>query len=148
MYNKLICFLFSLFLGGCSSGLNSSESWIEYNDISNIKIGMGIDNVISILGEPILILADTEYNNTNYVFYNYRIKRYKLYEGKISSDSRVNSGERVTLLKFIFIDGFLTTWEEEKMTLSMATGQKNIRTGSLLTYFSLLVNLILLIKIY
>ena len=85
MYNKLICFLLSLFFGGCSSGLNSSESWIEYNDISNIKIGMGIDNVISILGEPILILADTEYNNTNYVFYNYRIKRYKLYEVKISS---------------------------------------------------------------
>ena len=147
MYNKLICFLFSLFIGGCSSGLNSSESWIEYNDVSNIKIGMGIDSVISTLGEPILILADTEYNNTDYVFYNYHIKRYKLYEGKINSDSRVNSGERVTLLKFTFIDGSLTAWEEEKMTLSMAI-PKDAATGSYLKYFSLLVNLIVLIKIF
>ena len=108
---------------------------------------MSRNDVASTLGEPILILADTEYDNTVYVFYNYHIKRYKLDGDNINSDSRVNSGERATLLKFTFVDGSLSSWEEEKITLSMATpGNKG--AGSLLKYFSLLVNLIVLIKIF
>ena len=108
---------------------------------------MSRDDVASTLGEPILILADTEYDNTVYVFYNYHIKRFKVDGDNINSDSRVNSGERVTLLKFTFVDESLSSWEEEKITLSMAApGNKG--AGSLLKYFSFLVNLIVLIKIF
>ena len=147
MYKKIFIIQFILFIFGCSSGLNSSESWIDYNGISKIEIGMSRHDVASILGEPILILANTEYDNTVYIFYNYHIKRFKLDGDNINSDSRVNSGERVTLLKFTFVDGSLSSWEEEKITLSMATpGNKG--TSSLLKYFSLLVNLIVLIKIF
>ena len=147
MYKKIFIFQFILFIFGCSGGLNSSESWIDYNDISKIEIGMSRDGVATVLGEPILILADTEYDNTVYVFYNYHIKRYKLDGDNINSDSRINSGERTTLLKFTFVDGSLSSWEEEKITLSMATpGNKG--PSSLLKYFSLLVNLIVLIKIF
>ena len=147
MYKKIFVFQFIHFICGCSGGLNSSESWIDYNDISKIEIGMSRNDVASRLGEPILILADTEYDNTVYVFYNYHIKRYKLAGDNINSDSRVNSGERTTLLKFTFVDESLSSWEEEKITLSMATNE-NKRAGSLLQYFSFLVNLIVLIKIF
>ena len=147
MYKKIFVFQFILFIYGCSGGLNSSESWIDYNDISKIELGMSRDDVASTLGEPILILADTEYDNTVYVFYNYHIKRYKLAGDNINSDSRVNSGERTTLLKFTFVDGSLSSWEEEKITLSMAA-PNGAGTGSLIKYFSLLVNLIVLIKIF
>jgi len=108
---------------------------------------MSREDVATTLGEPILILADTEYDNTVYVFYNYHIKRYKLAGDNINSDSRVNSGERTTLLKFTFVDESLSSWEEEKITLSMAT-PKDAGAGSFLKYFSLLVNLIVLIKIF
>ena len=147
MYKKIFVFQFILFIYGCSGGLNSSESWIDYNDISKIEIGMSRGDVASTLGEPILILADTEYDNTVYVFYNYHIKRYKLAGDNINSDSRVNSGERTTLLKFTFVDESLSSWEEEKITLSMATSN-GVGAGSLMKYFSLLVNLIVLIKIF
>ena len=147
MYKKIFVFQFILFIYGCSGGLNSSELWIDYDDISKIEIGMSRNDVASRLGEPILILADTEYDNTVYVFYNYHIKRYKLAGDNINSDSRVNSGERTTLLKFTFVDGSLSSWEEEKITLSMAT-PNGAGTGSLIKYFSLLVNLIVLIKIF
>ena len=147
MYKKIFVFQFILFICGCSGGLNSSELWIDYDDISKIKIGMSRDGVATVLGEPILILADTEYDKTVYVFYNYHIKRYKLAGDNINSDSRVNSGERTTLLKFTFVDELLSSWEEEKITLSMATSN-GAGTGSLMKYFSLLVNLIVLIKIF
>jgi len=147
MYKKIFIVQFILFICGCSSGLNSSESWIDYNDISKIEIGMSRGDISSTLGEPILILADTEYDNTVNVFYNYHIKRYKLAGDSINYDSRVNGGERTTLLKFTFVDESLSSWEEEKITLSMAvSGNKG--TSSLLKYFSLLVNLIVLIKIF
>ena len=147
MYKKIFIVQFILFICGCSSGLNSSESWIDYNDISKIEIGMSRGDISSTLGEPILILADTEYDNTVNVFYNYHIKRYKLAGDSINSGSRVNSGERSTLLKFTFVDGSLSSWDEEKIILSMAT-PNGAGTGSLMKYFSLLVNLIVLIKIF
>ena len=147
MYKKIFVFQFILFIYGCSGGLNSSEPWIDYNDISKVEIGMSRNDVASTLGEPILILADTEYDNTVYIFYNYHIKRYKLDGDNINSDSRVNSGERTTLLKFTFVDESLSSWEEEKITLSM-TASNGAGTGSLMKYFSLLINLIVLIKIF
>ena len=128
MYKKIFVYQLFLFIYGCSGGLNSSESWIDYNDISKIELGMSRDDVASTLGEPILILADTEYDNTVYVFYNYHIKRFKVDGDNINSDSRVNSGERVTLFKFTFVDESLSSWEEEKIVLSMAT-HENTATG-------------------
>ena len=139
MYKKIFVFQIIIFICGCSGGLNSSESWIDYNDISKIEIGMSRDGVATVLGEPILILADTEYDNTVYVFYNYHIKRYKLVGDNINSDSRVNSGERTTLLKFTFVDESLSSWEEEKITLSMAA-PNGAGSSSLMKYFSLFIN--------
>ena len=147
MYKKIFLVPWILFIYGCSGGLNSSESWIDYNDIAKIELGMSRDEVASKLGEPILILADTEYDNTVYIFYNYHIKRYKLDGDNINSDSRVSGGERTTLLKFTFVDESLSSWEEEKITLSMAA-PNGVGAGSLMKYFSLLVNLIILIKIF
>jgi len=147
MYKKIFFFQCILLICGCSSGLNSSESWIDYNDISKIELGMSRDDVATTLGEPILILADTEYDNTINIFYNYHIKRFKLDGGSVNSDSRVSGGERATLLKFTFVDGSLSSWEEEKITLSMSASN-DVSTGSLMKYFSLFVNLIILIKIF
>ena len=147
MYKRIFVFQFILIISGCSNGLNSSETWIDYNDISKIEIGMSRDGVAAVLGEPILILADTEYDNTVYIFYNYHIKRYKLDGNNINSDRRVKGGERTTLLKFTFVDESLSSWEEEKIVLSMAARESASPGGSLIKYFSLLINLIVLIKI-
>ena len=147
MYKKIFLVQYILFICGCAGGLNSSEAWIDYNDISKIEIGMSRGDVASSLGEPILILADSEYDNTVYVFYNYHIKRYKLDGDNINFGIRVGQGERSTLLKFTFIDGSLSSWEEEKIVLSMAARESASPGGSLIKYFSLLINLIVLIKI-
>ena len=125
----------------------TQNSFYMHNDISKIELGMSRDDVATTLGEPILILADTEYDNTINIFYNYHIKRFKLDGGSVNSDSRVSGGERATLLKFTFVDGSLSSWEEEKITLSMSASN-DVSTGSLMKYFSLFVNLIILIKIF
>ena len=109
--------------------------------------GSSRNEVISTLGEPILVLASSEDDNTVYLFYNYHIKNYKTKRGLGKNDeNRTIAKERTTLIKFIFVDDSLESWEEDKMTLSM-TNNKKAAGGSFFHYFSLLLNLILLIKI-
>ena len=140
-----ICFLFS-----CSVGNRSLEPWIDYNHVSKLELGMSKDDIISNLGEPILVLGDSEYDNTIYVFYNYHIKRYKEFsgQGKSNTHDRNHHYERSTLLKFTFVDNSLTSWEEDKITLGMTRGGGSTKgSGSFFQYFSLLLNLVLFIKI-
>ena len=129
------------------SKVYSGEAWIDYNNLEKIELGESRKKVISTLGEPLLILASSEDDNTVYLFYNYHIKKYQTKKNDKKNDlKRTIAQERTTLIKFIFIDDGLESWEEDKMTLSMASNKKS-SGGSFLSYFSLLLNVILLIKI-
>ena len=50
---------------GCSSKIISSETWIDYDDVSKISLGASQNKVVSTLGEPILILADHDDGENN-----------------------------------------------------------------------------------
>ena len=127
--------------------LIAAEPWIDYNGVSKIELGANKEDVISSLGEPVLILASSEYDNTMYLFYNYHIKSYNKTKGSLDDGVRNINKERSTLIKFTFVDDSLVSWEEDKMTLSMSTAKNGKRNSSFLSYFSLLLNLVLLIKI-
>jgi len=127
--------------------LIAAEPWIDYNGVSKIELGANKEDVISSLGEPVLILASSEYDNTMYLFYNYHIKNYNAKHGSLDYKTRHVDKERTTLIKFTFVDDSLVSWEEDKMTLSMSTAKNGKRKSSFLSYFSLLLNLVLLIKI-
>ena len=58
------------------SKVYSGEAWIDYNNLEKIELGESRKKVISTLGEPLLILASSEDDNTVYLFYNYHIKKY------------------------------------------------------------------------
>ena len=147
---------------GGSSVLIADEPWIDYDDISKIELGSNKEDVISSLGEPILVLGSSEYDNTIYLFYNYHVKNYTITTKKSLSDRlsasdttnvdlddkiRNTKIERSTLMKFTFVDDGLVSWEEDKMTLSMSAGKNGTKNTTFLSYFSLLLNLVLLIKI-
>ena len=141
---KLILFLICTF---CYSFAVSSETYIDYNGLSKIELNMNKDDVVSVLGEPVLVLADSEYDNTIYLLYNYKIKQFNLNADSIDLGTRNYKNARSTLLKLTFVDDELISWEEDKMTLSMAKKKASPGGGSFLSYFSLLLNLIFLIKI-
>ena len=144
-YLLIICTY--MMLSDCSSALIAAEPWVDYNSISKIELDSNMENVISSLGEPVLILGDSEYDNTMYLFYNYHIKNYNAKHGSLDYKTRHVDKERTTLIKFTFVDDSLVSWEEDKMTLSMSTVKNGKRNSSFLSYFSLLLNLVLLIKI-
>ena len=127
--------------------LIAAEPWIDYNGVSKIELGANKEDVISSLGEPVLILASSEYDNTMYLFYNYHIKSYNQTHGSLDDTTRHIDKERTTLIKFTFVDDNLVSWEEDKMTFSMSTETSGTKNSTFLSYFSLLLNLILLIKI-
>ena len=58
---------------GYSSLLHALEPWIDYDNLSTIELGANRERVISSLGDPVLILANSEYDNALYLFYNYQI---------------------------------------------------------------------------
>ncbi len=125
---------------GCSSLLNAIEPWIDYENISKIELGANREEVISSLGDPVLILANSEYDNALYLFYNYHVKSHN------KEHSSIDNG-RSTLIKFTFVDDSLVSWEEDKLTLSMSSTNSAKKNSSLLSYFSMFLNLVLLIKI-
>ena len=136
----------SIFFTFCCVFAVSSETFIDYGDLSKIELNMNKDDVVSILGEPVLLLADSEYDNTVYLLYNYKIKQFEISGGNIDLGSKNYKNARSTLLKLTFVDDKLISWEEDKATLSMAGG-KTPSGNSFLHYFSMLLNIILLIKI-
>ena len=125
----------------------SIEPVIDYQLLSQIELNMNQTEVVKVLGEPLLILADTEFDNGTYLFYNYSIKQYNTKKGEIVAQSRNRQYERKTLLKFTFIDEELTSWQEDKTTLAMSNTASRSGRNTLLQYFSLILNLILIIKI-
>ena len=131
----------------CSSVLLAIEPWIDYDDIIKIELGANKEDVISSLGEPVLVLGSSEYDNTVNLFYNYHIKSYNKINDSIKDKTRHIDKERSTLIKFTFINDSLVSWEEDKMTLAMASANNGKKSSSFLSYFSLLLNLVLLIKI-
>ena len=130
---------------GSFSVLVAVEPWIDYDSISKIELGANKEDVISSLGEPVLILGSSEFDNTLYLFYNYHVKSYNAKHGSLDGKKRHVDKERTTLIKFTFVDDNLVSWEEDKMTLSMSTANNGGKNSSLLSYFSLLLNLILLV---
>ena len=147
MKKYLLVFCMYILIFGSFSALVATEPWIDYDNISKIELGSNGDDVISSLGEPVLILGSSEYDNALYLFYNYHVKSYNEKHGSLDDKTRHIDKERTTLIKFTFIDDSLVSWEEDKMTLSMSTAKNGKRNTSFLSYFSLLLNLILLIKI-
>ena len=148
MNNKFVFHTILILL--LSNGLareNSSEYWIDYDAVSKISIGITKEETVSILGEPLIIFADTEDgDNSTFLYYNYRIKSYTINNQAIDKNKRNIGEERMTLIKFTFFDDILVSWEEDKMTLGMSKGI-NKQSSTFSHYFSLLLNVILLIKI-
>ena len=152
MKNKIkTIIILSLLTIGYSSKIISSETWIDYDDVSKISLGESQNKVVSTLGEPILITADDDDDlNIIYLYYNYNVKRYL--SNKTNSDGedvRAGRFERKTLLKFTFEEDELIGWEEDKLTLSSAMSkmQEGRKSTSMLSYISLLLNLILIVKV-
>ena len=136
-----------IFIVGCSDGIASAEPWIDLGHVSGLSFGMNQNSVLAILGEPALLLGDSEYENTIYMYYNYHIKGYQIKGGNINLDVRDELGERSTLLKFTFVNDSLISWDEDKMTLAMAeNGGSSSISGLFFQYFSVLLSLILLIR--
>ena len=149
MKNKIKTVIILSFLTfGCSSKTILSESWVDYDGVSEISLGESQDVVKSSLGEPILITADDGGGNIIYLYYNYHIKKYlpNKIDGTLS-DTRANHFERKTLLKFTFEDDELIGWEEDKLTMNTALpkGQNVGKSASLLSYVSILLNIITII---
>ena len=135
--NKIIAGLLVL-VCGCAHNINSAESWLDYNTLSNISAGLSQKDLENKLGEPLLILGNNESADDNiYLFYNYHVKRY------ISkSKQRDVNNERKILIKFTFENDQLISWEEDNITLNMSRSNK-ASTG-LIKYINLIINLVLL----
>ena len=133
---------------GCSSKIISSETWIDYDDVSKISVGASQNKVVSSLGEPILITADNDDDlNIIYLYYNYHVTKYLPNKtNEDAKDVRTANFERKTLLKFTFEEDELIGWEEDKLTMSSAM-QGGGKSTSMLSYISLLLNLILIITV-
>ena len=131
--------------------LNHNEPWIETGDLFTIKINMTIDEVIENLGEPLYIDAQSDQDEeiiTKHIYYNFRTKQYKTEsppETVAISESDIFWGRR-TILQFTFIEDHLIGWEEDKLIFNMADTDK--KSGSLLKYFGLLLNIILTAKVF
>ena len=145
MNNKFVFHtILILLLSNCLARENSSEYWIDYDAVSKISIGITKEETVSILGEPLIIFADTEDgDNSTFLYYNYRIKSYTINNQAIDKNKRNIGEERMTLIKFTFFDDILVSWEEDKMTLGMSKGI-NKQSSTFSHYFSLLLNVILL----
>ena len=134
---------------GCSSYTKSSEAWVDYDRLPNIKVGLSQKEIMSILGEPLIILGDNDdSDNTICLFYNYHVKRSlpiknNTSEGKVRDIAR----ERTTLLKFTLHDDALISWEEDNITLGMANKQTSRGLG-IIKYLNLLINIVVLAAVF
>ena len=137
------CFLSMLFCGPTYSV--HSELWIEAEDLFNIKINMTADEVMEKLGPPLYLDANISLDEqiiTNNLYYNFRTKKYN--PKKISEDD--TSWGRKTIVQFTFIEDQLVGWEEDKLTLNMASNDKN--SGSILKYIGILLDIIIAAKVF
>ena len=148
MFNIYFIIL-AIIIAGCGSYTKSTESWVDYDSLPNIKVGIGQKEIMSILGEPLIILGDNDdSDNTTFLFYNYHVKRYLPIKDNQSEEKvRDIANERTTLLKFTFHDDALVSWEEDNITLGMANKQPSRGLG-IIKYLNLLINIVLLITVF
>ena len=141
--------ILAIIIAGCGSYTQSTESWVDYDSLPNIKVGIGQKEIMSILGEPLIILGDNDdSDNTTFLFYNYHVKRYLPIKDNQSEEKvRDIANERITLLKFTFHDDALVSWEEDNITLGMANKQTSRGIG-IIKYLNLLINIVLLIAVF
>ena len=134
---------------GCGAYTKSTESWVDYASLPNIKVGIGQKEIMSILGEPLIILGDNDdSDNTTFLFYNYHVKRYLPIKDNQSEEKvRDIANERITLLKFTFHDDALVSWEEDNITLGMANKQSSRGLG-IIKYLNLLINIVVLVAVF
>lgn len=146
--NKFYIIILSCSIFSLAFASKPIESWIEYDEMSKIKPGLTIDDVLSSLGEPVLMLASAEDDdNFVYLFYNYRVKKYSFESLAGSKENvRVLDKERTTLLRFTFSEDKLIVWEEDNITLGMAKTSTKSPLG-IIKYMNLFINLIVLIAI-
>ena len=132
-------------IAGCGSYTKSSESWVDYDSLPNIMVGLSQQEIMSILGDPLIILGDNDdSDNTIYLFYNYHVKRYLPVKNNPPQEKvRDINSERITLLKFTFHDDALVSWEEDNITLGMANKQTSRGLG-IIKYLNLLINIVVL----
>ena len=148
MFNIYFIIL-AIISGGCGSYTQSAESWVDYDSLPNIKVGIGQKEIMSILGEPLIILGNNDdSDNTVFLFYNYHVKRYLPMKDNQSEEKiRDIANERTTLLKFTLHDDALVSWEEDNITLGMANKQSSGGIGKI-KYLNLLINIVLLIAVF
>ena len=137
-----VCFLLML----CAPIYSAhNELWIDAEDLFIIKINMTADEVIEKLGPPLYLEANNNLDEeiiTNSLYYNFRTKKYN--PKKISEDD--TSWGRKTIVQFTFIEDRLVGWEEDKLTLNMASNDKS--RGSILKYFGLLLDIVIAAKVF
>ena len=145
MNNKFVFHtILILILSNCLARENSSEYWIDYDAVSKISIGITKEETVSILGEPLIIFADTEDgDNSTFLYYNYRIKSYTINNQAIDKNKRNIEVERMTLVKFTFYDDILVSWEEDKMTLSMSNSDKD-GPSFIFTFINIFLNIVVI----
>ena len=148
MFNIYFIIL-AIIIAGCGSYTKSTESWVDYDSLPNIKVGIGQKEIMSILGEPLIILGDNDdSDNTTFLFYNYHVKRYLPIKDNQSEEKvRDIANERITLLKFTFHDDALVSWEEDNITLGMANKHPSRGLG-IIKYLNLLINIVVLAAVF
>ena len=146
MVGLFFCYLlFQTF--GFSDNQSEIEPWISTNDLYEIKVEMTTNEVIDKLGDPLIIetILDDDIIITNFV-YSFRTK---VYDKNILEESDANISElpqkwgRITNIQFVFTDDKLTSWEEDKLTLSMAEKEPP-SNGSSFQIFNFLLNVIVI----
>ena len=142
----IFCFLF-LQTFGFSDNKLEIEPWIGTNDLYEIKVEMTTNDVINKLGDPLIIetILDDDEIITNFV-YSFRTK---VYDKDLLEENGTNISElpqkwgQTTNIQFVFTDDKLTSWEEDKLTLSMAEKESS-SNGSSFQIFNFLLNIIVI----
>ena len=155
---KLIIKVFTLIASllivfNCAGHNLPAEPWIHTDDLFKIKIGMTTEEVFGQLGEPLFvekIMDEDDENTTTKFIYSFRTKKYNPEISKQNSadEPGENTRGRTTNIQFIFINDSLIGWEEDKLTLSMASGHKPKSSGGLLQLIGLMLNLIIIVKLF
>ena len=123
------------------------DNWISTDDLYKIKINMTIEEVKSTLGDPMFIesINDDDVIIIKYI-YSFRTKVYnreKLEESNISISELSSDWGKTTKIQFIFTDDKLTSWEEDKLTLSMSS-ELSSSGGATFATFNFLLNIIVI----
>ena len=100
------------------------EPWIHTNDLYKINMGITTNEIKQKFGDPVFIESaydsDEDQVITKYN-YNFRTKEYDSESLKKNNVSNLShSWGRTTSIEFIFVNDKLISWEEDKLTLSIA----------------------------